>query len=373
MVAGEHSGDLHGANLISQLKEREPSLEIIGAGGEKMKQAGMKVIADMRNMAIVGFQEILGKYSQLKKRFNTIAEIIRKQNPACFIPIDYPGFNLRLSSIAKREGVPVYYYISPQVWAWGRNRVKKIARNVEEIITILPFEKDFYSQWGIEAHFVGHPLLDMVKPTLSKQEAFSYFSLSNSHPLIGILPGSRWEEVKTNFPLMLEASKVISAKIPQLQFAVLLSPNISEDKIRPVMREKGLDFPLVKDKSYDFMNICDLLISASGTATLEGTILEKPMVIMYKLATFSYPISKLLLKSPYIGLANVIAGKEIVPEFLQWQASRENIARETISILEDKNRRERMIQDLVQVHKSLGEEGASGRAAEFILKKLDLP
>ncbi|MBU1767203.1 MAG: lipid-A-disaccharide synthase, partial [Candidatus Omnitrophica bacterium] len=213
LIAGEPSGDLHGANLMRNLKKVDNSLDFIGAGGKKMEQEGLIGITDMDSLAVVGIKEIFGKYASLKQAFRRLTEIIENNKPDCLILIDYPGFNLRMAKIAKEKNVPVFYYISPQIWAWGRNRIKKIKKYVDKMFVILPFEKEFYSQYGVNAEFLGHPLLDIVKPNLSKEQSFSSFGFNPNEILIGLLPGSRWEEVKLSIPIMAQACKTIAKEV----------------------------------------------------------------------------------------------------------------------------------------------------------------
>ena len=371
IVAGEPSGDLHGANLIRNLKKLDDSLDFIGAGGRRMKQAGLKGITEMDSLAVVGFKEILGKIGDLKKAFRILSEMMKSEKPDCFIPIDYPGFNLRMAQVAKKAGIPVFYYISPQVWAWGKDRIKKIKRDVDKMFVILPFEEEFYSQYAVNAEFVGHPLLDIVKPSLEKENAFSHFNLNPEKMLIGILPGSRWEEIMLSLPIMVDACRIISKEIPDLQFAVLVAENIDAGRIESLLGKDSNNFKLIKDKGYDFMNLCDLLLVNSGTATLEIAILGKPMIIIYKLSLLSWALLRMLVRIPYFGLVNIIAGKKIVPEFLQFEATPTRIAKEALNILRDGNRMKTIQEGLSEVKTKLGKEAASETAARAILKELE--
>ncbi|MBU0533525.1 MAG: lipid-A-disaccharide synthase [Candidatus Omnitrophica bacterium] len=370
LIAGEPSGDLHGANLMRNLKKVDNSLDFIGAGGKKMEQEGLIGITDMDSLAVVGIKEIFGKYASLKQAFRRLTEIIEKNKPDCLILIDYPGFNLRMAKIAKEKNVPVFYYISPQIWAWGRNRIKKIKKYVDKMFVILPFEKEFYSQYGVNAEFLGHPLLDIVKPNLSKEQSFSSFGFNPNEILIGLLPGSRWEEVKLSIPIMAQACKIIAKEVPNVKFGILVSENIDVKKIESLVPHNKQVFHFIKDKNYNFINICDLVLVNSGTATLEVAILGKPMLIIYKLSFLSWLILKMLVKIPYIGLANIIKGEKIVPEFIQFAATPSKVAKEALSILVDENRIITIQKNLSEVKAKLGKEGASEKTAQAILEEI---
>lgn len=370
LIAGEPSGDLHGANLMRNLKKVDNSLDFIGAGGKQMEQEGLIGITDMDSLAVVGIKEIFGKYASLKQAFRRLTEIIEKNKPNCLILIDYPGFNLRMAKIAKEKNVPVFYYISPQIWAWGRNRIKKIKKYVDKMFVILPFEKEFYSQYGVNVEFLGHPLLDIVKPNLNKEEAFSRFNVNPDETLIGLLPGSRWEEVKLSIPIMTQACKIISREVPNVQFGILVSENIDVKKMESILPDKKQHFHFIKDKNYNFINICDLVLVNSGTATLEVAILGKPMIIIYKVSFLSSLLIGMLVKIPYFGLVNIIKGEKIVPEFFQFKATAPKIAKEALRILLDQQIIETMKQNLLEVKAKLGEEGASEKTARAILEEI---
>jgi lipid-A-disaccharide synthase len=370
LVAGEPSGDLHGANLIRNLKKLDNSLEFIGAGGKRMRQAGLKEVINMEKLSIVGFKEVFGKISILRHAFNELSDVLKKEKPDCFIPIDYPGFNFRMAKAANEAGIPTFYYISPQIWAWGKNRIEKVKKYANKIFVLLPFEKEFYSGHGVKAEFVGHPLIDIVKPSLKREDAFLHFGFNRGKTLIGILPGSRWEEVRLSLPVMAGACEKITEEIPHIQFGILVSENISEKKLKSLLNDGSGKFKLIRDKGYDFINICDLVLVNSGTATLETAILEKPMLIIYKLSFFSWLLGKMLIRIPYFGLVNIVEGKKIVPEFLQFGATPSRIAKESLNILLSQRRIKTMRQNLSEVKNKLGEEGSSQRIAEAILKEL---
>jgi len=377
LIAGEPSGDMHGANFMRDLKKLDNSLVFIGAGGKRMKQEGLDGITNMETLAVIGFKEVFGKIRDFKKAFRALSEMLKQKKPDCLILIDYPGFNLRMAKVAKEEGVPVLYYISPQLWAWGRNRIKKIQKYVDKLFVILPFEEDFYSQYGVKAQFVGHPLLDIVKLVLSKEEAFSYFDFNPDEILIGILPGSRWKEVESSIPVIADACKIISKEVPNVQFGVLVSENIDLKKLKSLLAKtkqsllpKGRQLRLIREKSYDFINLCDLLLVNSGTATLEIAILNKPMIIFYKLSLLSAVLLKMLVKIPYFGLANIVAGKKIAPEFFQFGVTSSGIAKEALNILADESRIRTMQKELLEVKNKLGKPGASQRTARAILEQL---
>ncbi len=371
LIAGEPSGDMHGANLMHDLRKLDDSLNFIGAGGKLMKQQGLKGITDMDKLAVVGFKEVLGKLSSLKQTFRNLSEIIEKDRPNCLILIDYPGFNLRMAKVAKQKNIPVFYYISPQVWAWGKNRIRQIQKYVDKLFVILPFEQEFYCKYQVKSEFFGHPLLDIVKPNLSKDDSLRHFNFNSKEILIGILPGSRWKEIKLSLPIMINACEIISKEIPNIQFGILVSENTDIKKIQYLLQKKKQKFKLIKDKNYDFMNICDLLLVNSGTSTLEIAILEKPMIIIYKLSLISWLVIKMLIKIPYIGLANIVAGKKIVPEFLQFGATAPQIAKESLNILANENRIRTTKKELSEVKIKLGEPGASQKTAKAILEELN--
>ncbi len=377
LIAGEPSGDLHGANLMRDLKKLDNSLVFIGAGGKRMKQEGLDGITNMETLAVIGFKEVFEKIRDLKKAFRALSEMLEQKKPDCLILIDYPGFNLRMAKVAKEEGVPVFYYISPQLWAWGRNRIKKIQKYVDKLFVILPFEEDFYSQYGVKAQFVGHPLLDIVKSVLSKEEAFSYFDFNPDEILIGILPGSRWKEVESSIPVMADACTIISKQVPNAQFGILVSENIDVKKLKSLLAKtkqsllpKDRQLRLIREKGYDFINICDLLLVNSGTATLEIAILNKPMIIFYKSSLISAMLLRMLVKIPYFGLTNIVAGKKIAPEFFQFGVTSSGIAKEALNILADESRIRTMQKELLDVKNKLGEPGASQRTARAILEQL---
>jgi lipid-A-disaccharide synthase len=370
IIAGEPSGDLHGANLMRDLKKIDGSISFIGAGGKLMQSQGLEGITDMEALAVVGFREVFEKIRELKEAFKLLAETLKQKNPDCLVLIDYPGFNLRMAKVAKEQNIPVFYYISPQIWAWGKDRIEKIKKYVDKMFVILPFEENFYAQYAVKAQFVGHPLLDIVKPQLNEEEAFGHFALNSQDILVGLMPGSRWKEVKTSMPVMAEACAIISKQVPNAQFGVLVAKNIDTEKTKSLLPAKGAKFKLIRDKHYDFMNICDLLLVNSGTATLEVAILEKPMVIIYKTSFFSWLLMKMLVKIPYFGLTNIVAGKKIVPEFFQFAATASAIAKESLHILANGNKIITMQDELSKTKAKLGEPGASERTAKAIMEEI---
>jgi len=376
LIAGELSGDIHGSNLMRNLKNLDNSLKFIGAGSKRMKQEGLAGITDMEKLAVVGFKEVFEKLQGLKKTFRLLSQTLVREKPDCLILIDYPGFNLRMAKVAKEHNIPVFYYISPQVWAWGGNRIKKIKKYVDKLFVILPFETEFYSKHGIRAHFVGHPLLDIVKTSMTKEDAFSYFDFKADKILIGTLPGSRWEEVKLSMPVIFDACATISKQVPNAQFGILVSENIDIKQLENLLSRKRLssrtnvNLRLIREKSYDFINICDLILVNSGTATLEIAILGKPMIIIYKLSLITWLLARMLVRISYFGLANILAGKKIVPELFQFGATPSAIAKESLHILADESKIRAIQKELSEVKTKLGQPGASERTAKAILEEL---
>ena len=369
IIAGEASGDLHGANLVKALKNLSPQLEIMGMGGRKMAEAGVNILFDISQMAIVGFGEVLRHIRRLSRIFHKICRAVEKERPDALILIDYPGFNLRLAERVKEKGIPVIYYISPQVWAWGRGRVKKIAKLVNKMIVILPFEREIYQDKGLPVEFVGHPLLDVIGPKLQKGEGDSYLSIPSDRPVVGLLPGSRRQEVRMLLPIMLKVAKLMRARKPELEFVIPCASTISAQEIKGLLNP-DLAVKLVHDETYQVMNLADLLLIASGTATLEAACLETPMAVIYKVSFLNWILAKLLIRVPNIGLVNVIAGRRVVPEFLQFGARPGRIASICLDLLNSKSKRESMEKDLRAVKVKLGQPGASERAARSVLETI---
>lgn len=363
IVAGEASGDLHGANLIKELLAREPDLKLQGIGGRRLREAGVELIADVSEMAVVGLTEVLFRLRFILKVFYRLKRIFRTEKPDLLILIDYSGFNLPLAKAAKKEGIRILYYISPQVWASRMGRIKTIRNTVDRMAVIIPFEPAIYEREGVCATFVGHPLLDLVRPRYSREEALRRFDLQEGRKILGILPGSRPGEIKTLLPLMLETAALLKQSFPDLQFILPLADTLNPGDVSDMVTKLPFDVRIVERETYDAVKIADAVMVASGTATLETALLETPMIIVYKVSELTYRIGKLFVYVDRIGLVNIIAGERIVPEFIQSEADPRAMAKALEEILRNRQRRNAMIAELKKIKPVLGEPGAAARAA----------
>ena len=370
MIAGEASGDLHGSSLALALKELEPGVKLIGMGGEKMVGAGLQSFRDIRELSVIGFLEVLSNLKKFKAVFRLLVKKLDDEKPDAVILIDYPEFNLRFAKEAKARGVPVIYYISPQIWAWRKGRIRTVRESVDKMIVVLGFEKDFYAKEGVEVEFVGHPLLDSVKPAFKKNDFLKKHGLDPAFKTIVLLPGSRLTEIARNLPVMLKAAKRIKDRFGDTQFIMAKSHGIKDSAYEKILKKSPVKPAVVEDYPYDCINAAELVVVASGTATIETMILEKPMLIIYRVSFLTWLIGKMLVKIPYIGLVNIIAGKQIVPELIQFDATPSKIASEASLLLSSPEKMESMRMRLAAVKAKLGEAGASKRAAQAILKLL---
>ena len=369
IIAGEASGDLHGAYLVKSLKKQIPQAQFFGMGGAKMLEAGVKIVYPIGDLAIIGISGVIMQLGKIKKLFGIMKEQLDELKPDLVILIDYPGFNLRFAKIAKKAGIPVIYYISPQVWVWGKSRIRTIKRNVDKMLVLFKFEEDLYKKHGVPAEFVGHPIVDIVKPSSPRQELKTEFGVPDGK-VIALLPASRSSELKKVFPVMLESFKKIHAQFKDTTLLIAKYKGLPNQAYEAVL--KGFDFPykLVDGRPYDCVEASDMVIATSGSATLETAILEKPMIITYKVSVLTGICFLLLVRVKYVGLPNIIAGKEIMPELLQYSATPGKIAREAMRMLSDPERLNQMKYELEKVKKILGPPGASDRAATAITKFL---
>ncbi len=365
IVTGEASGDLHGGGLAFALKKLIPTVSIYGVGSEKMRESGVQILCDSREMAVVGIVEVFTRSAILIGVFQEIKRFIKEKVPDLLILIDFPDFNLRLAKVARKIGIPVLYYISPQVWAWRPNRVKKMAKVINQMAVIFPFEIPYYQKEGVPVAFVGHPLIDVAIPSLSRQEALERFGLDPKRTLIGLLPGSRKSEIKKILPPMLGAAKAIQEAAPMAQFAIPVAHTIKKEDIFPFLEKGGIDVELVTDSTYDLINASKLVVVASGTATLEAALLGKPMVIVYKTSWINYLLGKMIINVEYLGMVNLIAKKAIVPELIQAKVTADGIFREVMGLLKDAEQYKKMKDALTNVVRALGEKGASERVAQI--------
>ena len=365
IVTGETSGDHHGARVIKELRKLHPSISVCGIGGDELEKTGAELLYHSRYLSVIGIIEVLASASHIFKAFQAVKKQIKTAPPDLLILIDYPDFNLRIASIAHKKKVPVLYYISPQIWAWRRGRAKKIARIVDNMAVIFPFETKFYEEVGLPVHFVGHPLMDREVKEQNTSKEIIAIKQSSGNPVIGLLPGSRKGEINTLLPIMLKAAVIIKKKLPAAQFIIPLAPGIERDFINPMLAQTEIDSRMTTDCFYETLEACDMAVVASGTATLETAVMLKPMVIIYKVSLMTYLIGKMLIRVPFIGLANLVAGKKVVPELIQNDATPEKIAAETTAILNDPHRLEEIKTDLAAVKKTLGEKGASKEVASL--------
>ena len=376
IITGEDSGALYGGNLAREIKKLSPDINISGVGGKQMRSAGVDIFCDVSDISVVGFWEVIEKLGLIRRLYKQIIEKFDSGNVKGVVLIDYPGFNLKIAKAAKERGIPVFYYISPQVWAWRKRRVKTIKKYVDKMMVILPFEKEFYQREGVDVEFVGHPLLEVIASnseaisSSNKKEIYKEFGIDDRQIIIGILPGSRKKEIAYMLPEILKASSLIKGKYPSVQFLLPLSQSIEEDYLKNFITSDYSYIKIVKGKNYDVMKVSDLLITKSGTSTLEAAIIGTPMIIVYKTSITSYYLAKALVNVTYAGLPNLLAGKEAAPELLQHKMNAKNIAEKTIYFLEKKDGLEQMREEFKNIKYSLGEQGASKRTASIIINHL---
>ena len=372
IVAGEASGDLHAANVVQELLRRAPHLTVEGIGGDRMRQAGVRLHAHAGDLAVVGVVEVLHKLPALLRAYRSMVRLLRERPPDLLILVDFPDFNLLLASRAYRLGIPVLYFISPQVWAWRTGRIRAIARHVRRLLVIFPFEEEFYRQRGVEVRYVGHPLLDRLSPAPAMDEVLRRLELEHSATVVGLLPGSRIGELTRHLPLLLRATRRLMMDRPDLRVIIAAAEGLPLDLIGSYLKQETLSARVVQGRTHEVIAASDLILVASGTATLEAAIIGTPMVIVYRLALVSWLLGRLLIKVPYIGMVNLVAGKSVVPELIQFEATPERVADKARALLESPERRRRMQERLNEVRDRLGPPGAVSRTVDAILELMQV-
>jgi len=371
IVAGEASGDLHAASLARAINAIQPQIKFFGLGGQKLKQEGVDLYFNLVELAVVGLSEVLKNLKKFKEIFSGLLKEVDRRKPDLAILVDYPGFNLRLAAELKKRGIPIIYYISPQVWAWAKARIKTIKKLVDLMLVVFKFEEELYKENSIPVAFVGHPLLDTVKSTLSKEELFKKYSLDVKKFTFALLPGSREKEVKLLLPIMLDTAKMIHRQKPDSQFLILRSQTVKPEIFNQRISHYRLPIAIVSDMTYAGLAASDFALVASGTATLETAILGIPMVIMYKVSFLTWAYLKIAIKIPYIGLVNVIRREKIIDEFIQYDATAQKISSYIMATINNQQKINRIKRDLLEVTQALGEKGASQRAAQLVVNFLN--
>lgn len=366
VVAGEASGDLHGARLISELRRLRPDVETFGLGGDEMRAAGLEAVAHSSEVAVVGIVEVLRVLPRIRQVFAALLAEVDRRRPAVAVLVDFPDFNLRLARQLKKRGLKVVYYISPQVWAWRRGRVKTISRLVDRMMVLFPFEADFYRGHDVEVVHVGHPLVDEV-PVLP--HAWDRGEPAGEPYRVALLPGSRASEVEALLPVLLEAVRALAANLP-VEARIIRAPTIPEEMLEEPVALSGLPIGIVAADRFAAVADSHVALCASGTATLEVGLLGTPMVMVYRLAGWTYLLGRILVRLPHVSLVNLVLGRAVVPELIQGNANAERIAAEARRLLTDAGARTAMRAGLGEVRRRLGEGGASGRAAREVAAML---
>lgn len=370
--AGEASGDMHAANIVKALHKIEPDIEVYGMGSAQLREAGVDLLIDSADIAVVGLVEVLANYRKIVKILNILRDSLRTNPPDLLVLVDYQEFNFKLAETAKSLGIKVLFYVSPQIWAWRQHRVHKIGKIIDMMAVILPFEEKFYLDANVPVRFVGNPLVDKVIPNKTREACFETYGLDANRKVIGLFPGSRRGEIKRVLPLQLAAAERLIKERPDLQFIIPVARTLNKEIFADHLKQHSrLKIILVEDLSYNVMQCCDSIISASGTATLEISLMGIPYCITYKIAHISYAILKQMVKIKHLGLANIIFGKEIIKEFIQYNTRPEDIAAETIRTLDDTDYRNEMIENLQTVREMLGKTGGINNMAELILEMLE--
>ena len=371
IVAGEASGDLYGATLATELHALSPGTRLLGMGGDRMREAGVETLVDANVMAVMGLVEVLEHLPVIVKGFNILKQRLLSDAPRLLILIDYPDFNLRLAKIAKRAGIKVLYFISPQVWAWRSGRVKGIGQVVDRMAVLFPFEVPLYQNAGIPVSFVGHPLLDMVAPALESTLAADALGLDPARRVVGLFPGSRKSVIKRMLPTVLESAALLKARHPELQFVLPLAASLRPADIEPYLAAAGVKVSVVSGRNHDVMSSCAAAIAVSGTVIMELALVGVPTVLVYKVSPISYQIGKRVINVPHIGICNIVAEKRLIKELIQHEAHPEAIADEVDAMLNDQAYAGEMRAGLAGVREKLGSGGALVRLAQLAKHMID--
>ena len=365
VISGEASGDLHGGNVVQRLKLLQPDLEIIGTGGDILAAAGARLFYRVEDLAVIGFSEVLKVYKHIKAVFDDLVKKLDEEKPDAVLLVDYPAFNLKFAAEVKKRGIRVIFYIAPQVWAWKKNRIHKIKALVDELIVLFPFEVDFFKKEGMKTHCFGHPLLDIAKPSLNREEFIQKWQLHSTKKTISLLPGSRKNEIAKHLPLLSQTATLIAKESSDIQFVYPLAPTENSKTAASIFKQKNPEITLIESDTYNAIAHSDLALVTSGTATLETAILKTPLIVIYKTSLITYLIGKYLLRIKAIGLPNIVADKKIVPEDPHFN-SPAKMADLVKYYLNNKEAYDEIKQNLIDLRGQLGEEGAYQKTAVYI-------
>jgi len=371
VIAGEASGDLHGSHLIQAAAEHHPQLSFFGVGGDKMGVAGCRILFPSDELSVMGVVEVVRQLPKILSRFYQLKRILLGSSPPdLLVLIDFPDFNLRLAKVAKAAGIPILYYISPKVWAWRSGRAKIIAERVDRLALIFPFEREIYGPLGVDAEYVGNPLLDEFTQNQPQGDLRNKLGIGADEQVIGIFPGSRHSELEHILDTLVATAELLHAKKPAAKFLLPVAPSLSRDLLERRFSQTGLPIAIVEENIYEVATACNAALTVSGSVTLQLSLVGTPMAILYKVAPLSYRIGKLLIKITSFGLPNIVAGREIVREFIQEAAEPASMCDEVLRLLDDHDYRKNMEQDLKEVRQLLGAPGCSVRVSDMIAEML---
>jgi len=370
--AGESSGDQHAANMFLELKKHQPDIKGIGMGGVKMAQAGVNISYDSAGIAVIGVVEVIKHYREIRRALRLMQQLLATERPDLLVCVDYKEFNFKLARYAKQCGIKVLFYVSPQVWAWRPGRVKQYGEVIDMMAVIFPFETAYYEKQHVPVRYVGHPSVDKVHALYSKAEDRVRFQLDENKPVVGLLPGSRANEIRRMLPVMLAAAEQLQACLPDIQFILPQADSVADDLLGRYLSESPVKVAVVKHQPYDVIQCCDAVMTTSGTATLEIALLGVPMVIAYKLAPLTYWLATRLVKTPFIGLPNIVLGQGVVKELIQHEASPRNLSTEVQRLLTDNLYAQEMRDNLARVKQQLGQGGGSKNMAQLASEMLPI-
>lgn len=368
--AGESSGDKHAAHMFSEIKKQLPNVNGIGMGGSNMQQAGVDIRFDSSGIGVIGLIEVLKHFAEIRHALKLMKNLLISEKPDLLVCVDYKEFNLKLAQFAKQSGIKVLFYVSPQVWAWRPGRVVTYGKAIDMMAVIFPFETAYYESENVPVRYVGHPSVDKVYPYRSKAEDITHFSLREDRPIVGILPGSRNNEINRMLPIMLATAEKLTQSYDGVQFLLPQANTISDALLNKYLQSSSAHVTVIKNQPYDVIQCCDAIMTTSGTATLEIALLKIPMVIAYRLSEISYILGKYLVNTKFIGLPNIIAGKGVVKELIQHEVTVENLFTEVNLILGNKSHRERITTELAGIKEKLGQGGGSKNMADLAIEML---